>query len=131
MARLTTVSKLLPVDIGMAVRALRSDVPELELQMAAGAGDVLVQSSQREGCFSIVIELRNRTNGLPAHGRVTVLARDAESAVRIARARGSAPLCLKKGTASTHQQQYCQSPGDDSLAALPRSSPATIRFEPH
>lgn len=76
-------SHLAAMDVGVAVRAVRSCVREDRLGVALSTGNALVQTSQRIAGL-IVIELRHRTNGLPAHRSVAILAGDAEASVRAA-----------------------------------------------
>jgi len=84
-AVLATSAELLLMDVGVAVRTFDSDVAENRAAMAVGASNGLVQAAQGVLGFRIVIELRNGANRLPTRRRVTVLAGDIESAVRVPR----------------------------------------------
>ncbi len=57
-------SHLSPVDISVAVAALRTDVGKNRFGMALGTGHVLVHATQRELGF-VVVELRNVADRLP------------------------------------------------------------------
>ena len=84
---LCAVSPHLPaMNVGMAVGTVRSGVREHRLGMTLGTSDSLVQAAKR--IFRcVVVELRNRADGLPACGRMAVLARDIQVAMGAARDR--------------------------------------------
>lgn len=86
MALLAIGAHLTPVNVGVAVRAIHTYIGEHRLGVALRAGHSLVQSAQRI-LGLIMVELGNRTNRLPSHRGVTVLAGDVQVAVRAPRNR--------------------------------------------
>ncbi len=68
-------AELPAVKIGVAVGTLRTDIAEVQVPMALGAGYGCVHAPQRVGCLGVVIELRDRSDGLPSSGCVATLAR--------------------------------------------------------
>jgi len=75
-----------PVNVGVAVRAIRAYVGEHRLGVALRAGHSLVKSAQRV-LGLIMVELGDRANRLPAHRGMAVLAGDVQIAVRAPRNR--------------------------------------------
>ena len=74
------------MNVGVAVGTVRSGVREHRLGMTLGTSHSLVQAAKR--IFRcVVIELRNRADGLPACGRMAVLARNIQVAMGAARDR--------------------------------------------
>jgi hypothetical protein len=69
------------VNVRVALFATLADIGEHRLDVALRAFHFLVQAPQRIIRF-VVIEFRNRANGLPARGGVTVLARNRQGTVR-------------------------------------------------
>jgi hypothetical protein len=72
------------VNVRVALFAILADIGEHRLDVALVALHFFVQAPQRITRL-VVIEFRNRTNGLPARRGVTVLARDRQGAVRTPR----------------------------------------------
>lgn len=70
------------MDVGVTVSAMSAGIVKDKTGMALRAGDVFMQAPQRIAS-SIVIELRNRTNRLPAGPGMAVLAGNGEGPVRI------------------------------------------------
>jgi hypothetical protein len=87
-AGLAAVSKLLAMDIGVAVGTVASHVSKFKRHMAARAGDIRMQASQRKPRCGVVVELRDRANRLPADGGMAILAGNVDGAVRVTRPRG-------------------------------------------
>jgi hypothetical protein len=80
----TARTHLPAMNVGMAIGAIRPHIREDWLGVALGTGNTLVLAAQRIfGC--IVIEFRNRSNGLPSHRSVAVLARNTQAAMRASR----------------------------------------------
>lgn len=72
------------MNVSVTIGAVGSHVRENWLGVALGAGNPLVLAAKR--VFScVVIKLGNRSNGLPSHGGVAVLARKAQASVRAPR----------------------------------------------
>ena len=92
-ALLALRSHLPPVHVCMAGGALRSDVAKFEAHMARSTRDALVHAPQRKMRFRIVVELRRRSDRLPARGRVAILARDADIPVRVFHPPSHSLLC--------------------------------------
>ena len=86
MAPLALRSHLAAVNVGMAVGALASDVGEHGVAVALHAGHVFVHATQGIARF-VVVEFWNAPDRLPSGKRVTVLAGNAEIAVRAVRGR--------------------------------------------
>ena len=63
------------VNVRVALFTILADIGEHRLDVALRAFHFFVQASQRI-TRPVVIEFWNRANGLPARGRVTVLARN-------------------------------------------------------
>ena len=84
---LCAVSPHLPtMNVGVAVGTICSGVREHRLGMTLGTSDSLVQAAK--WIFRcVVIELWNRADGLPACGRMAVLARDIQVAMGASRDR--------------------------------------------
>lgn len=68
------------MNIGVAVLAACAHAAEHRLYVALRASDVLVQAPQRVTGV-VMIKLGDRADGLPALGRVTVLAGDVQIAM--------------------------------------------------
>lgn len=85
-ALLAARTHLPAVDVRVTISAVGPDIGEDRLGVALRTGDPLMQAAQRIFCC-VVIEFRNGPNGFPTHGRVAVLAGDAQAAVRTARYR--------------------------------------------
>lgn len=82
---LFTVRSHLPaMNVSMAIGAIGPNVCKDWLGMTLGTGNRLVLAAQWI-LGRVVIEFRNRSNGLPSHRGVAVLARDAQAAVRASR----------------------------------------------
>ena len=79
------------VNVGVAVRALRSHIREHQLGVALGTGHALVHSAQRV-LGRVVIEFRNSADRLPTAESVAVLAGNAKASVRAPRVRGGLHL---------------------------------------
>jgi len=77
-------SQLALVNVGMTILAAFSNVGENGPGMTFGTRNRLVQAAQRI-LRLIVIEFRNRTNRPPCLGRVAILARNVEIAMRAMR----------------------------------------------
>lgn len=77
---------LAAMNVGVAVGTVRSGVREHRLGMTLGTSHSLVQAAKRV-FRCVVIELWNRADGLPACGRMAVLARDIQIAMGAARDR--------------------------------------------
>ncbi len=75
MAILASGAELAAMDVGVAIRALLTDLGEDFADMTLAAGHVLVQPSQRELGFGVVVELRLSANRFPAHARMAAFAR--------------------------------------------------------
>jgi hypothetical protein len=71
---------LAAVNVSVAVGTVHSGIRKHRLGMTLGASHALVQAAKRIFCC-VVIELGNRADGLPACGRMAVLARNIEVAV--------------------------------------------------
>jgi hypothetical protein len=72
------------MNVGMAIGAIRPHIREDWLGVTLGTGNTLVLAAQR--IFrGVVIKFRNRSNGLPSHRGVAVLARNTQAAVRASR----------------------------------------------
>ena len=80
------------VNVRVALFAILADIGKHRLDVALVALHFFMQAPQRV-IRLVVIEFRNRANGLPARGRVTVLARNRQWAVRTF---GVAPLAGRK-----------------------------------
>ena len=80
MALFAIGAHLSPVNVGVAVCAIRAHVGEHRLGMALRASHSLVQAAQRV-LGLIMVELGDRANRLPAHRGVAVLAGDVQVAV--------------------------------------------------
>jgi len=92
------------VEVCMTVGAVCPYVGEDRLGMALRAGNTLVQTAQRVlGC--VVIEFRNRPNGLPPHRGMTILAGNAQAAVRTTR-HGLARLTVSLRHKGTRRQPH-------------------------
>ena len=102
-------SELSLVNIGVTVGALPSDIREDRLGVALGARDALVQSMQGEA-RGLVVELRNRPNGLPSFKRVAVLAGNTQWPMRAASCR--------LGGSSTVDEQCVGSAGGDARRSI-------------
>jgi hypothetical protein len=87
-------SELSLVNIGVTVGALPSDIREDRLGVALGARYALVQSTQGEA-RGLVVELRNRPNGLPSFKRVAVLAGNTQWPMRAASCRLGLRLSIR------------------------------------
>ena len=74
------------VNVGVAIRALCSHIGKDQLGVALRATDALVHAAQGIPC-SVVIEFRNRSNGLPAAQGMAVLTGNAKTTVRTTRVR--------------------------------------------
>jgi hypothetical protein len=85
-------AQLTPVNIGMAVLAVLTDVAENHLLVTSRAGHRSMHSAQRITSL-IVIEFRDGTDWLPAVGSVAVLAGNRQIAVRTTRAFGTLCSC--------------------------------------
>jgi hypothetical protein len=83
MALLAVGAELPPVNVGVAVRASRTDVREHQLGMALHALDLLVHPAEGITGF-IVAKFRNAAYGLPTDGGVAVFARNIDRAVGVA-----------------------------------------------
>lgn len=85
-ALLAVGSHLATMNVGVAVGAIHTRIGEYRFGVTLGAGDALVQTAQ--GIFSlIVIKLRHRSDGLPPHRGMAVLAGDIQVAMRTSRNR--------------------------------------------
>ena len=84
--------QLTPVNIGVAILAVLTDVGENHLHVTSGAGHRSVHSAQRI-TSPIVIEFRDGTDWPPAVRRVAVLAGNRQIAVRTTRAFGDLCSC--------------------------------------
>lgn len=105
-ALLAVGSHLAAMNVGMAIGAVCSSVREDRLGVALGASHPFMQAAQRIPCF-VVIELRNRSNGLPSRRGVTVLAGNVQVAVGAARHRRTAGLSESERPASRQHQAHC------------------------
>ena len=82
MAALAVCAKLSPVDVGMAIGAMRTGVIEDQAGMALRTGYLLVHAPQRIRRM-IMIEFGIGADRLPTGVGVAILARNREWAVRI------------------------------------------------
>lgn len=82
-AILTIRAELPPMKIGMAVRALVSDVGKYLFGVARSAGNARVHSAQRIARLMIMIEFRTGADGTPTGGGVTTHAGNFQWPVRI------------------------------------------------
>jgi len=103
----TIRAELATVDIGMAIRALLSDIRENEFHMALGALHIFVHAAQRVAGL-VVVKFRNTADGLPTEGSVAVFAGNVECAVRIARNRcwRRSLRPLSEGLEGSQEDQY-------------------------
>ena len=85
-AGLAVRAELAAVNVRMAVRAFLSHVGEDQLHVALDALHLFVHAIQRVVSF-VVVKFGDAADGLPTQGRMTVLAGNIESAMRIARDR--------------------------------------------
>ena len=92
-AILAVGSELAAMQVGMAIRAARRGLRELQVDVAIAALDSLVHSAQRERGLGIVLELRPGPDRLPRRGRMAVLAGNLEGSVRIGDAAADRVLC--------------------------------------
>jgi hypothetical protein len=77
-------SKLAAMNVSVAIRTILAHVGENWLDVAKSAGHLFVHAA--EGVFRfVVIEFRNGADGPPTGGSMTVLARNGERAMRVAR----------------------------------------------
>ena len=72
-------AELPAVDIGVAIRALLSNVGEDRLRVAQAAGHAFVHAAQRIAGLNSVVELRYGPDGSPTGGGVAIAARNLES----------------------------------------------------
>lgn len=94
------------VDVGVAVGALAADVGEDHLGVTVHAVDVFVQAAQRK-LGLVVVELGNRSDGLPPVHGVTVLTGDIQIAVGAARLlRSLRRLCPRNGRRQQQPQDH-------------------------
>ena len=63
------------VDVGVAIRALRSHIGENQLRVTQTALHFFVHASQRKFGLAIMVELGNGANGRPTRGSVATAAR--------------------------------------------------------
>lgn len=106
-----TSAELAPVDIRVAVRALRARVPEHQVGMALPAGYPFMHPAQGK-LGVVVIKLRDIADRLPGCEAVTVLARQIQITVRVARSglalagclRGMARRLRRQSSRSTQQE---------------------------
>ncbi len=97
MALLAVRPELPFVDVGVAVGALISHIGKNRLGMALGAGYRLVHAPQRKAGL-VVVELRHSADWLPTNRRMAVLARNVQAAVRAARADVRLRLLSRSGS---------------------------------
>lgn len=111
MTLLAVGAHLTAMDIGMAIGAVRARIRKHRLGVTLGAGHALMQTAERV-LRSVVIEFRNRADGLPSRRGVAVLTGNTEVTVRTARHGGTASLA-KSGsqTAAYHQIHRSQDKG--------------------
>ena len=81
MALFTARTHFPAMDVGVALRALRSDIRKYRFDVALRAHHPLVHSTQREACL-VVIKLRYAANWFPAERSVTVRAGQIQRTVR-------------------------------------------------
>lgn len=81
MTLLAIRAELALVDVGVAIRTLRSHIGKYRLGMTLGAGNALVQTAERK-LGLVMIELRNAANRFPSSRGVAILARKVQIAVR-------------------------------------------------
>ncbi len=109
------------VNVRVALFAILANIGEHGLDVTPNAFDFFVQAAQRITCF-VVIEFRNRANGLPAGGGVTVLTRNCQGAVRTP---SVAPLTGRKRSTGDRPRQQRQ-PAKD-FNPLRRKRPLDLR----
>jgi len=93
------------MNIGMACRALRTDIRKYRLDMALRAHNSLVHAAERK-TGPVVIKLRICADRFPAVGSMTIRARQVQRSVRASRLR--VDLSLPQGRCtrwSPHQKQ--------------------------
>lgn len=119
-----TGAELAPMDIRVAVRALRARVPEHQVGMALPAGDPFMHPAQGK-LGLVVIKLRDIADRLPGCEAVTILARQIQITVGAARSglalagclRGVARRLRRQSSRSTQQEpddqvyQQCRAQG--------------------
>jgi len=124
MALLASRSKLPPVDVGMAVRAFRTDLRKDQVGVALATCNLLVHPP--EGIAGlVVVEFRDAADRLPSGKRMAILARDGQVAVRTAagdirprvlttggeRAGLSGLGCGRREDCHPHEERYCREHG--------------------
>ena len=116
MALLAIRPQLPLVDVGVAVLASLPDAGEDRLDVALDAGHRTVHAAQRIPRL-IMIELRNRADRPPSAGRVAVLTRNVEIAVRTMRAPRSPSLCASRnsGKRQQHHRDQMEYPPDADM----------------
>ncbi len=126
---LTSRSKLILVNVRMAVVALDSDIGKHHAAMAIGASNVRVQTEERIGRLRIMIEFGDSSDRAPAGCRVAVLAGKVEAAVRAPR-----PVDLlgrQESTTQHEQDRQAGRRGTDILARHSDRSPTDGGVEPN
>ena len=102
MALLAVASELTPMDVCVAIGALSPDGRKHQLDVALPAFHRSVETTQGISSFTVV-EIRGRTNRLPARRRMAVLAGDLEGAVRTPR-RASLLLVIARGSVPSRRK---------------------------
>ncbi len=118
---------LAPVEVGMALRALRSHVREHRLSVTLRAQHPLVHAAQRK-FRQVVVKLGNAANRFPAQRGVTVRTRQIQRPVRAPRLRVHLPLSLSLGGGAQRQKQkQIDQNGCDQVALTPLVSWITYK----
>jgi len=122
-ALLAPGTELPPVDVGVAIGTLGTDVGENRLGMALRAGYALVHAAQRETGF-VVIKFRYRASRFPSRGGVAVLAGNVQIAVWTVRTGIQLRLRTLRSSARQHQNP------DDQIDKYrgPPNAPALLGF---
>jgi len=110
------------MDVRVAILAILAYIRENRLHVALRAFHFFVHASQRIFGF-IVIEFRNGLDRPPCRGRVTVLARDRERAVRTA-----SSLPLRRGSWSVGWLQRKEQEPAQKLKEHARNCPLNIQL---
>lgn len=113
---------LILVHVGVAVLAILGHVRENRFDVTLHALHFLVHAPQRIFRF-IVVEFRNGLDGSPCRGRMTVLARDRERAVRT-----TSSLPLRRGNRSVGWLQGEEEEPAQELKKRLRNCPRNIRL---
>src|SRR5690242_9493948 len=124
MALLAGRPKLAPVDVGMAVCALRTDLRKDQVGVALATSSLLVHPAQGIAGL-VVVEFRNAADRFPSRKGMTILARNGQVAVRAA-GRDDGPRVLTTGgerpglsglgcgrreDCHPHEERYCREHG--------------------